>query len=196
MRKRTILTALTIPAVSFPLMMAGTAGAHGWVTSPPSRSAYCAQGTVTNCGEIQWEPQSVEGPKGFPARGPADGRLCAGGNSRFAQLDDPRGGAWPSTPVSSGSSKTFTWKLTARHATTTFRYFVTKSSWNPSQPITRAQLESTPFLSVPYGGVQPGATVSHTGTLPAGRSGKAVIFAVWDIADTGNAFYQCTDVTF
>ncbi|MFI6977656.1 lytic polysaccharide monooxygenase [Embleya sp. NPDC050154] len=196
MRKRTILTALTIPAVSFPLMMAGTAGAHGWVTSPPSRSAYCAQGTVTNCGEIQWEPQSVEGPKGFPARGPADGRLCAGGNSRFAQLDDPRGGAWPSTPVSSGSSKTFTWKLTARHATTTFRYFVTKASWNPSQPITRAQLESTPFLSVPYGGVQPGATVSHTGTLPAGRSGKAVIFAVWDIADTGNAFYQCTDVTF
>ncbi|WP_331771346.1 lytic polysaccharide monooxygenase (plasmid) [Embleya sp. NBC_00888] len=196
MRKRTILTALTIPAVSFPLMMAGTAGAHGWVTSPPSRAAYCAQGTVTNCGEIQWEPQSVEGPKGFPAGGPADGRLCAGGNSRFAPLDDPRGGAWPSTPVSSGSSKTFTWKLTARHATTTFRYFVTKASWNPSQPITRAQLESTPFLSVPYGGVQPGATVSHTGTLPAGRSGKAVIFAVWDIADTGNAFYQCTDVTF
>ncbi|MFF7246880.1 lytic polysaccharide monooxygenase [Embleya sp. NPDC008237] len=196
MRKRTILTALTIPAVSFPLMMAGTAGAHGWVTSPPSRAAYCAQGTVSNCGEIQWEPQSVEGPKGFPARGPADGRLCAGGNSRFAELDDPRGGAWPSTPVSSGSSKTFTWKLTARHATTSFRYFITKSSWSPGQSITRAQLESTPFLTVPYGGVQPAATVSHTGTLPAGRSGKAVIFAVWDIADTGNAFYQCTDVTF
>ncbi|MEU0937685.1 lytic polysaccharide monooxygenase [Embleya sp. NPDC005971] len=196
MRKRTILTALTIPAVSFPLMMAGTAGAHGWVTSPPSRAAYCAQGTVANCGEIQWEPQSVEGPKGFPARGPADGALCAGGNSRFAELDDPRGGAWPSTPVTSGSSKTFTWKLTARHATTTFRYFITKASWSPGQAITRGQLESTPFLSVPYGGVQPGSTVSHTGTLPAGRSGKAVIFAVWDIADTGNAFYQCTDVTF
>ncbi|WP_331766445.1 lytic polysaccharide monooxygenase [Embleya sp. NBC_00896] len=196
MRKRTILTALTVPAVSIPLIMAGTANAHGWTTSPPSRAAYCAQGTVTNCGEIQWEPQSVEGPKGFPARGPADGRICAGGNARFAQLDAPRNGTWPSTPVTSGSSKTFTWKLTARHSTTSFRYFVTKAGWDPTQPITRATLESTPFLSVPYNGAQPGATVSHTGTLPSGRSGKAVILAVWDINDTGNAFYQCSDVTF
>ncbi|OPC78650.1 chitin-binding protein [Embleya scabrispora] len=196
MRTRTILTAMAVPAVSVPLILAGTASGHGWVTSPPSRAAYCANGTVTNCGEIQWEPQSVEGPKGFPTRGPADGTLCAGGNSRFAELDDPRGGAWPTSQLASGASKTFTWKLTARHATTSFRYFITKASWSPSQKITRAQLESTPFLTVPYNGVQPGSVVSHTGTVPGGRSGRAVVLAVWDIADTGNAFYQCTDVTF
>ncbi|MGC0416306.1 lytic polysaccharide monooxygenase auxiliary activity family 9 protein [Embleya sp. AB8] len=196
MRTRTILAALAVPIVSIPLILAGSAQGHGWITGPPSRSAYCADGTVANCGEIQWEPQSVEGPKGFPAWGPDDGTLCAGGNARFAELDDPRGGAWPSTQVSSGASETFTWKLTARHATTSFRYFVTKQGWDPTQTVTRSQLESTPFLTVPYNGVQPDAIISHTGSLPGGRSGRAVILAVWDVADTGNAFYQCTDVTF
>ncbi|MYV99304.1 chitin-binding protein [Streptomyces sp. SID3343] len=196
MRKRTILATLTAPALAVPLLMAAPAGAHGWVTGPPSRSALCANGTVTNCGPIQWEPQSVEGPKGFPGGGPADGRLCAGGNSTWAPLDNPRNGAWPSTPVTSGGSLTFNWKITARHATTYFRYYVTKSSWNPTQPITRASLESTPFLTVPYNSRQPETYTSHTATLPSGRSGKAVIFAAWDVADTGNAFYSCSDVTF
>jgi chitin-binding protein len=38
--------------------------------------------------------------------------------------------------------------------------------------------------------------VSHSGKLPSGKSGRHMILAVWDIADTGNAFYQCSDVTF
>ena len=29
----------------------------------------------------------MEGPKGFPTSGPADGTICAGGNSRFARTD-------------------------------------------------------------------------------------------------------------
>lgn len=53
---------------------------------------------MTNCGDIQWEPQSAEGPKGFLSGGPSDGTICAGGNSRFAQLDNARGGTgWPAT---------------------------------------------------------------------------------------------------
>ena len=37
---------------------------HGYTTGPTSRAKHCQNGTVQNCGQIQWEPQSVEGPKG------------------------------------------------------------------------------------------------------------------------------------
>ncbi|GLW66614.1 chitin-binding protein [Actinomadura rubrobrunea] len=182
-------------AVGLPLVSAAPAYAHGYTTSPVSRALHCKQGTVQNCGPIQWEPQSVEGPKGFPAAGPADGTICAAGDSRWAPLDDPRGGQWPATRVQSGQSFTFSWTLTAAHATTSFRYFITRDGWNPSQPLTRAALESTPFLQQDYGGQRPPSTVSHTGRLP-NKSGRHLILAVWDIADTGNAFYQCADVDF
>src|SRR4051794_29805544 len=61
------------------VLSTGTAGAHGYTDQPLSRQKMCAAngGTVANCGDIQWEPQSVEGPKGFPAAGPADGRICS-----------------------------------------------------------------------------------------------------------------------
>ncbi|PBC79047.1 chitin binding protein [Streptomyces sp. TLI_235] len=195
MRKRHILAAVAA-AAAVPLATAIPAYSHGWITTPPSRAALCAAGTVANCGDIRWEPQSVEGPKGFPAKGPADGTLCAGGNGRFAQLDDPRGGAWPATRVSAGQRLTFTWKFTARHATTQFRYYLTRPGYSAGTRLTRANLDSTPFLTVPYNGAQPPTTLSHTATLPSGRTGHQVVLAIWDVADTGNAFYQCMDVTF
>ncbi|GLZ14298.1 chitin-binding protein [Actinomadura sp. NBRC 104425] len=193
-RKSSLAVAAAV-AVGLPLVGAAPAFAHGYTTSPVSRALHCKQGTVQNCGPIQWEPQSVEGPKGFPQSGPADGTICAGGDSRWAPLDDPRGGQWPATRVGSGQSFTFSWTLTAAHATTSFRYFITRDGWDPTRPLTRSALEPTPFLQQDYGGARPPSTVSHTGTLPA-RSGRHLILAVWDIADTGNAFYQCADVDF
>jgi predicted carbohydrate-binding protein with CBM5 and CBM33 domain len=187
--------ALACVAVLFAAGTVSPAYGHGYTTAPTSRAKFCQQGTVTDCGEIQWEPQSVEGPKGFPAAGPADGTICAGGNTRFAQLDDPRGGGWPTNPVQSGASYTFSWTLTAAHATTSFEYFVTRDGWNPAQPLTRAALESQPFLKVPFNGQRPPTQVSHSGTLPA-KSGRHLILAVWTIEDTPNAFYQCSDVQF
>ncbi|MER6994807.1 lytic polysaccharide monooxygenase [Streptomyces sp. NPDC000410] len=177
------------------LLATGNAGSHGYTDSPISRQKVCANGTVANCGEIIWEPQSVEGPKGFPAAGPADGRICAGGNSRFAQLDDPRGGSWPTTKLSSGANHTFRWQFTAAHATTDFTYYVTRNGWNPSQPLTRAALDPQPFLTVPYNGQRPPFTLSHSGKLPS-KSGRHLILAVWTVHDTPNAFYACSDVQF
>ncbi|WP_425304441.1 lytic polysaccharide monooxygenase auxiliary activity family 9 protein [Stackebrandtia albiflava] len=177
------------------LVAAPPASAHGYTNAPISRSLFCKQGVVTNCGPIQWEPQSVEGPKGFPSAGPVDGTLCAGGLSRFSQLDDPRGGAWPTNSVRSGQSYQFKWHLTVNHATTDFRYYITKPGWNPAQKLTRSALDLTPFLTVPYGGSRPAYDITHSGTMPS-RSGTHLILAVWTIADTGNAFYQCSDVRF
>ncbi|MFI6441994.1 lytic polysaccharide monooxygenase [Streptomyces sp. NPDC050759] len=181
------------------VLSSGGASSHGYTDLPISRQKLCQNGTVTNCGDIQWEPQSVEGPKGFPAGGPADGQICNGGVSRFSQLSAPRtpsGSAWPATKVTGGQSYTFRWQFTAMHATTDFKYYVTKAGWNQNHNLARSDLNLTPFLTVPYNGQRPPSTLSHSGTLPSGLSGRHVIVAVWTIADTTNAFYACSDVTF
>lgn len=79
------------------VLSSGGASSHGYTDLPISRQKLCQNGTVTNCGDIQWEPQSVEAPRSFPVSGPADGQICNGGVSRFSQLSAPRtpsGSAW------------------------------------------------------------------------------------------------------
>ncbi|MEU5693838.1 lytic polysaccharide monooxygenase [Actinosynnema sp. NPDC020468] len=144
---------------------AGSASAHGYISSPPSRQAFCAQGTVP-CGNIKYEPQSVEGPKGLTS--------CNGGLGQFAELNDDSKN-WPATSV--GGTVTFTWTLTARHATTTWQYFI----------------GGTKIAEINDGGKQPGSTVTHSVNL-GGRTGRQKVLAVWNIADTPNAFYSCVDV--
>src|SRR6478752_5130669 len=97
-----VIGALLAPVLALSLP-AGSASAHGYISSPPSRQAQCAAGTVS-CGEIKYEPQSVEGPKGLSS--------CSGGNAGFAELNDD-GKGWRVTPV--GTTHTFTWHHTARH---------------------------------------------------------------------------------
>ncbi|MET9662926.1 lytic polysaccharide monooxygenase auxiliary activity family 9 protein [Streptomyces sp. NPDC006510] len=162
-------TAAVIGALLAPVLVlslpAGSASAHGYISSPPSRQAQCAAGTVS-CGEIKYEPQSVEGPKGLTS--------CSGGNSRFAELDDDSKG-WRVTPVS--RSTPFQWVLTARHATSTWQYFA----------------GGRKIAEFDDNGAQPGATVTHQvdfGSL----AGRQKVLAVWNIADTANAFYACIDV--
>ncbi|MFE7758566.1 lytic polysaccharide monooxygenase [Streptomyces sp. NPDC057418] len=196
MRKRASAAVIGLAIAGVSMFATGSASSHGYTDSPISRQKLCANGTVTGCGNIQWEPQSVEGPKGFPAAGPADGKICAGGNGQFAQLDDPRGGNWPATKVTGGQGYSFRWQFTARHSTSDFRYYITKNGWNSTQPLTRAALESQPFMTVPYGNQQPPATLTHQGTIPTQKSGKHIILAVWNVADTANAFYACSDVQF
>ncbi|MET8161970.1 lytic polysaccharide monooxygenase [Sphaerisporangium sp. NPDC005289] len=165
--RRTILVVVTaLMTAGITVFAASPALAHGYVNSPPSRQAMCAQGRVTGCGDIIYEPQSVEGPKGQ--------RNCHGGVARFAQLSDD-GKSWPATSV--GSTVTFNWVLTARHATSTWEYYI----------------GNTRVAVFDDGGRQPGATVSHTVSL-SGFSGRQKVLAIWNIADTVNAFYSCVDL--
>ena len=86
--------------------------------------------------------------------------------------------------MTGGQSYTFRWQFTAMHATTDFKYYVTRQGWNQNHNLARSDLDTTPFLTVPYNGQRPPATLSHSGTLPSGLSGHHVIVAVWTIADT------------
>ncbi|MFH8883763.1 lytic polysaccharide monooxygenase [Streptomyces californicus] len=196
MRKKASAAVIGLAIAGVSVLATTSASSHGYTDSPISRQKLCANGTVTGCGNIQWEPQSVEGLKGFPAAGPADGKICSGGNGQFAQLDDPRGGNWPATKVTGGQGYSFRWQFTARHSTSDFRYYITKDGWDSTKPLTRAALESQPFMTVPYGNKQPPATLTHQGTIPTQKTGKHIILAVWNVADTANAFYACSDVKF
>ncbi|OBZ13169.1 chitin-binding protein [Bacillus sp. FJAT-26390] len=166
--------------------------AHGYVEGPASRAALCKSGQNTDCGSIIYEPQSLEAPKGFPAAGPADGKI-ASANGAFPKLDEQSATRWSKVNISSGQN-TFTWKLTANHSTTSWKYYITKQNWNPNAALTRDSFDLTPFCSVNYSG-QPPFSYSNTCNVPA-RTGYQVILAVWEIADTVNAFYNVIDVNF
>ena len=163
LRATTAVAAAT--ALVFALLPAGAANAHGYIDTPASRQAQCAAGVV-QCGGIQWEPQSVEGPKGLMS--------CSGGNARFAELDDDNYG-WQVANV--GTNATFNWTITAAHSTATWEYFI------------NGQLVD----SFDDGGARPPWNFSHNVDL-SGYSGHQTVLARWNVADTANAFYVCVDV--
>lgn len=139
--------------VVLPLFASLPAYAHGWVVSPASRQQFCASNQAPlDCGDVKYEPQSVEAPKGST--------LCSGG-SRFNSLDAPV--AWPTTSV--GSDVNVTWKLTAPHRTATWNYF----------------LDGQPFATVDEGNQIPAEFVTHTlQGLPSGRHTVLAVWNIGD----------------
>ncbi|NSC24875.1 lytic polysaccharide monooxygenase [Streptomyces albus subsp. chlorinus] len=152
-----------------PLLVLGLsvtpASAHGYISDPASRQAQCAAGVV-ECGSIKYEPQSVEGPKGL--------QDCAGGHDEWAELRDDNHG-WNVANV--GRSATFNWTLTAPHRTTTWEYYI----------------DGQKIAEFDQGGQQPPNHLSHQVDF-GGFSGRQTVLAVWNVADTANAFYACVDV--
>lgn len=201
---RRVVTSSAWLAIAGVGMHAQMASAHGYASEPPSRAYACRLGLNTECGAATYEPQSVgEAEKGFPARGPADGKLASGGaNSNFAPLDEQSANRWSLTPIKQREIA-FDWYYTEGHKTTGWEYFITKAGWNPNAPLGREAFESTPFCTVDGHGkpargegqpTQGPAIEKHHCTLPADRSGHHAILGVWTIADTAMAFHDVMDV--
>ncbi|NUR84067.1 MAG: cellulose-binding protein [Nonomuraea sp.] len=166
MRRLWTVLAMAVMSAATLVVVAQPASAHGYISDPPSRQANCAAGKVKNCGQIIWEPQSVEGPKGL--------RNCSGGDARWAPLDDDSK-AWPAANV--GDTVNFKWLIEARHATSTWEYYV----------------GGTRIAVFNDHGREPASVVNHTVSL-GGRTGRIKLLAIWNIADTENAFYNCVDL--
>lgn len=191
-----------IPAVGAPF--------HGRIIAPQSRAViYLAA----------WQANGLESGKFFPARTsgladpfaseditnnlpPADNQIASTGKSDAAILDEVRDD-WYKHAVKSGQKITITWTFSAKHKTRRYNYFITKQNWNTQSKLTREQFESSPFVSFenkcrPYWSCNdliPTDPTEHTFTLPI-RSKYQVLLAVWEVADTGNAFYQVIDLLF
>lgn len=176
------------------LLASGDLSAHGYVKSPEARGYLCKLGQNGACGAIQWEPQSLEAPSGFPGAGPQDGQIASAGHTQFGALDEQTSTRWTKRDIQAGAND-FTWQFTANHVTRQWRYYLTKQNWNPNQKLSRAAFESTPFCTVDGGMKQPPMTTTHRCAVPS-RTGYQVILAVWEIGDTANSFYNAIDVMF
>jgi len=173
-------------------LLAQSAFSHGYMVN--SRADLCHTGKNSNCGPIQWEPQSVEGGDRYPETGPSDGTLASAGNTGFSQLNEQSRGRWSKVAMKSGA-QTLQWQFTAPHSSRDIRYWITKVDWDPNAPLTRAQFEAQPFCQVQYGNAKPVASTAeranHYCNVPQ-RTGYHIILSVWDVADTVNSFILCS----
>ncbi|PCK22675.1 chitin-binding protein [Bacillus pumilus] len=168
--------------------------AHGFIEKPGSRAALCSEAfgfLNLNCGSVMYEPQSLEAKKGFPHSGPADGQIASAGGLFGGILDQQSENRW-FKHIMTGGEHTFTWTYTAPHNTSQWHYYITKKGWDPDKPLKRADFEL--IGAVPHDGSPASRNLSHHIYIPEDRLGYHVILAVWDVADTENAFYQVIDV--
>lgn len=191
--KQTLHTTLAFGCLAATTLLSQTVLAHGYISQPASRSQQCALGANGDCGAIQWEPQSVEGPDRFPESGPADGEIASAGIAHFSELNAQTATRWAKTTVQPGAIE-IGWHFTANHRTRDFRYFLTKPGWNPNRPLERASFDPDPFCVVDGHNERPPVDATHDCYLPENRSGYHVLLGVWDVGDTANSFYQTVDI--
>lgn len=180
-------------------LLGGAAYAHGYVESPPARG-YQGQldipligwsNALNLYGGVIQEPQSLEAPKGFPEAGPPDKKIASANEAIDSKLDAQSSTKWKKSDINIGAN-TFTWKYTAAHRTTKWHYYMTKVGWNQNDGLDRNDLEL--IGTVNNNGSTADTNLSHTINIPSNRSGYHVVLAVWDVADTVNAFYNVIDV--
>ncbi|MFD8144271.1 lytic polysaccharide monooxygenase [Streptomyces sp. NPDC059708] len=182
------------------------AAAHGSMTDPVSRVAACyAEGPEAPKSAACKAAVAASGPQAFydwnavniaNAAGKSrslipDGQLCSAGNPKYKGLDLARAD-WPASPMTSGAH-TFRYKGTAPHKGS-FELYVTKDGYDPSKPLKWSDLESAPFAKVTDPGMQNGDYV-FSGVVPK-KSGRHLVFSVWQRSDSPEAFYTCSDVVF
>lgn len=127
----------------------------------------------------------------------ADGKLC-GPDSRFAAYNTPSS-SWPTTRVTPGQTMTFQYAGVAKHPGY-FTTWITKDGWNQGEPIGWDDLEAAPFDRVLNPPVRDGGPAGPEYywdvKLPSNKSGKHVLFNIWERTDSPESFYNCVDVDF
>lgn len=124
-----------------------------------------------------------------------DGNLC-GPDARFAKFRAARSD-WPSTNIRPGSTINIRYNAWAPHPGTWTQY-ITRDGWDINQPLRWSDLEPAPWNEVtnpPLNGNGPyGPEWTWPATLPANKTGRHIIYSIWQRSDSPEAFYQCADV--
>lgn len=195
-----------IPA-ALTLLSAAPAAAHGSMGDPVSRVAQCyAEGpespksdacrAAVAAGGTQalydWNGIRIGDANGRHQELIPDGRLCSANNEEFKGLDLARAD-WPATSVGSGAY-TFKYRVTAPHKGT-FKVYLTKAGYDPAGPLAWSDLDLEHPVATATDPVASGGFYTFSGTLPE-RSGRQLLYAVWQRSDSPEAFYSCSDVTF
>jgi chitin-binding protein len=202
-----IAVAGTVPLL-VTVLAAAPASAHGAPTNPVSRAAACGaeagetarsdacRAAVALSGAqavAQWDNLRVANVAGRDREVIPDGKLCSGGIDTYRGLDLPRPD-WPATRLSAGAAYAFTYRGTIPHQGT-FRLYVTKDGYDPARPLGWSDLETEPFLAATDPTLRNGS-YRFTGSLPQGKTGRHLIYTVWQNSDTPDTYYSCSDVLF
>lgn len=212
---RRALRALTLlsAAVLFLIPWADAAFAHGSVVDPASRNYGCWQrwgSDFQNPAMQQQDPMCWQAWQDNPnamwnwnglyrnglggnfQAGLPDGQLCSGGlteSGRYRSMDVP--GAWKTTDVHS----TFSVHLMdqARHGADYLLVYVTRQGYNAlTQPLRWSDLE----LIRKTGRYAPGSDYVVDNLTAPGRTGRHVVFTIWQASHMDQAFFFCSDVNF
>lgn len=205
-RKAAAIAVLGVAPLALTGLTASPAAAHGSMSDPVSRVAACfAEGpenpksaackaAVAASGTqafYDWNEVNIGDAAGRHRQIIPDGKLCSAGRDKYRGLDLARAD-WPASPIT-GGAHTFRYKATAPHKGS-FELYVTKDGYDPSKPLTWSDLETAPFAKATDPQLEDGAYVFR-GTVPK-KSGRHLIYSIWQRSDSPEAFYTCSDVTF
>ncbi|XUL91931.1 lytic polysaccharide monooxygenase [Streptomyces galilaeus] len=204
---RTAMTGAAMAPLLLTVWAAGPAQAHGAPTYPVSRVYACspdggsAAGTAACKAAVAangqpftfWDNIRVPNINGRDRQLIPDGKLCSGGLSDYKGLDLARSD-FPSTRLTPGAKLTMTYASTIAH-TGTFKLYLTKAGYDPSKPLTWSELPTQPFAEVKDPPLTGGAYRIRA-TLPTGRTGRQLIYTIWQNSSTEDTYYSCSDVVF
>ncbi|GAA3116343.1 lytic polysaccharide monooxygenase auxiliary activity family 9 protein [Streptomyces echinatus] len=210
MTRMTARLSVRATAAAAPLLLlpwaAGPAQAHGAPTDPVSRvyacspeggaagSAACRAAIAANGAPFTaWDNLRVAGVGGRDRQMIEDGRLCSGNLPAYRGLDLARRD-WPATRLAPGGRLTLAYASTIAH-TGTFRLYLTKQGYDPSRPLTWSDLPERPFAEITDPPLRDGA-YRMSATLPADRTGRQVLYTIWQNSSTPDTYYSCSDVVF
>ena len=124
-----------------------------------------------------------------------DGTLCAGGRDKYIGLNQARTD-WIESPiiVNNEGNIDFIYLATAPHSTAYFRFYVTKDGYDYSQPLAWGDLDPA-FCDIENVTLD-NQRYHMSCPSPAGKTGKHIIYNIWQRDDSPEAFYACIDVDF
>ncbi|WP_394827650.1 lytic polysaccharide monooxygenase [Pendulispora albinea] len=159
--------------------------------SPKSEACKAAVALAGTQALYDWNEVNIGNAAGRHRQIIPDGKLCSAGRDKYKGFDQARAD-WPATKLTSGASTTLRYKATAAHRGG-FELYVTRNGYSPTQPLKWSDLEKFHTVSNPP--IVSGSYQMPV-TLPAGKSGRHLIYAVWQRTDSEEAFYSCADVDF
>jgi chitin-binding protein len=205
-RKAAAIGAAGAAAFAAGALTAVPASAHGALDTPVSRISACfAEGPEHPVSQVckdlvadsgtqplyDWNEVNIPDANGQSRQIIPDGHLCSANRDKYRALDWARTD-WPATPVTAGQT-TVQFKVTAPHRGVMTLY-ITKQGYDPTKPLKWSDLDDTPIATYTTAASSPGY-YTFDATLPA-RTGRQLIYQVWQRTDSPEAFYGCADVVY
>jgi chitin-binding protein len=140
-----------------------------------------------------WDNLRVAGVGGRDRQVIPDGQLCSGGLPSYKGLNLARAD-WPSTRMTPGATFTLSYSSTIPH-TGTFKLYLSKPGYDPTKPLKWSDLPTKPFATATDPALVNGA-YRIKATLPSDRTGRQMLYTIWQNTSTTDTYYSCSDVVF